>query len=315
MRTALALVILFVVITPAAADIVLQSSPGSPLPAGNLVQYTIRAVGTQGETITAFRNPSITPLVGSLGIHNVAQGLTNANTPTKDQHDAVLWNADWTPYDTYYLLNDDSLIPEEPFLETNDGATTGMLGLTNAFGSVGPPRSGYGNYSNSGIGAIKGVPPADQDSSVPFMQVVLRAQDSALLDIRVDALGSFREFQVFLITTAPVVIDDVNLDTGAAIIRHTFLPTSGDPPITWSVAPLSGSPAVAATITSTGEFEWHTIGSDRFPHGITYKWTITATNAAGSDTAELTVRIIPEPATGLLATVCGLACLSRRRKI
>jgi hypothetical protein len=108
-----------------------------------------------------------------------------------------------------------------------------------------------------------------------------------------------------------LILNDVEIDTGDPIVRHTLHPVSGEPPFTWSLAPLSGLPAVPATISQNGEFEWHTIGSQRTG---TYSWTVTVTNAVSSDTAVLTVNIIPEPASSLLGILAlvGLAAFLRR---
>jgi hypothetical protein len=168
----------------APAEIVLQSSPGTPLPQGNLVQYTISAVGTQGENINVFSAPTINPVSG-MGIHNVAQGFTNAGTPTKDEHIPGLYNSDWIAYDSHFLFRStETLSIGPPYRETNNGATTGMLGLSNI--STGPPISGFGAYASEDSSA-KGVLPAHAGSNVSFMQVVLRAQDTALMNVRVVA--------------------------------------------------------------------------------------------------------------------------------
>jgi hypothetical protein len=113
----------------------------------------------------------------------------------------------------------------------------------------------------------------------------------------------------------PPVINDVDLGEHlAAIIHHTFIPDAGSGPITnWSIAPLAGSPFIPATIGQTGQFEWHTLGSQ---FGAAYSWTITAANAIGSDTAVLSLRlgIIPEPATMPLfcIAIIGLVGFARR---
>jgi hypothetical protein len=317
MRTALALVIVFVVITPAAADIVLQSSPGTPLPAGNLVQYTITAVGTEGERINVFSNPDIRAAGLGAGVHQVWSQDADGDlpTPTEQEHldEVGQFNADWAAYDTYYLFRDSEEIGSlgPPLTETNDRSTTGTLGLTKASGFDAPSGFGTLSLSSPGLGSSL-VLPQFQGPNVPFMQVVLKQGEQALMDVRVvgDAGTAVQNFQDFIIgsTSGLVAVPDAVLgDTGAAIIRHTFQPTSGDPPFTWSLSPATGLPFLPATINSnTGEFEWNTLGS---PRPGMYSWTITAMNAAGSDTAVLSVNLIPEPAPMMLAalTLVGLA--------
>src|SRR5688500_1859976 len=130
----------------ALAAVILQKSAGTPLPQGNLVQYTISVVSTQGETIDGFSDPSINPIGAGLGIHNVAGAFTNHGTPTKSEHNPGLWNQVWTPYDTHFLFGHESLSLGPPFTETNDGTTTGTLGLTLP-PTAAVPRSGFGIYT------------------------------------------------------------------------------------------------------------------------------------------------------------------------
>jgi hypothetical protein len=114
----------------------------------------------------------------------------------------------------------------------------------------------------------------------------------------------------------PPVINDVDLgELVESIIHHTFVPAAGSGPITgWSITPLAGSPAIPATISQTGQFEWRTLGSQ---FGDAYSWTITAVNEIGSDTAVLSLRlgIIPEPATMCLFGIgmVSLMGFARRR--
>jgi hypothetical protein len=178
---------LFSMPRPALAAVILQKSAGTPLPQGNLVQYTFSAAGTSGETIATFTNPSITPLGGGLGIHNVRQGFTNAATPTKGEHNPALWNEDWTAYDTYFLFDQvQTLSIGPPFSETNDDSTSGTLGLSTIPTNPMPtkPTSGFGTY-NSDPDSRKALLTQWQGSNTPFMQVVLRAQDSARLRVLV----------------------------------------------------------------------------------------------------------------------------------
>ncbi|HEY3391535.1 MAG TPA: PEP-CTERM sorting domain-containing protein [Lacipirellulaceae bacterium] len=118
----------------------------------------------------------------------------------------------------------------------------------------------------------------------------------------------------------PVMGTDANLgDVANAIITHQFAATGGTAPLTWSnLALVAGSPtpAVAPTLSSTGAFEWHTIGS---PRPGTYSWNATVTdsaNPATTDLATLTLNlIVPEPATMSLVglAMIGLVGLARRR--
>jgi hypothetical protein len=189
-RLALVALVIFVVAGSAGtayAEIVLQSSAGTPLPQGDLVQYTITAVGTEGERIQTFMKPEITPAGFGLGVHNVAQFATNAGTPTKEEHTPSLFNPSWAPYDTYFLFDDPGLTLEfRPFaIETNDGATTGTLQLSV---SPGQPRSGFGQYGLNPRSRIT-LLSEQAASQLPFMQVVMRRGDFALFDIEIVAEG------------------------------------------------------------------------------------------------------------------------------
>jgi hypothetical protein len=168
---------------PAFAAIILQVSPGAQLPQGNLVRYTVNAVGTQGEVINTFSRLHINPVSGP-GIHNVAQVLTNSGTPTKQEHAPGIFSFNWAAYDSYFLFDNTEMLSLGPnFMETNDGTTSGNLGISDMFGRV--PRSGFGIYSSDNVSA-KAVLAPNADDSVPFMQVVLRAQDSARLSVRLE---------------------------------------------------------------------------------------------------------------------------------
>lgn len=111
---------------------------------------------------------------------------------------------------------------------------------------------------------------------------------------------------------APIV-DDVDLGDWYhhLIVRHTFVATDDEPGLTWSVAPLAGSPVLPATISSAGEFTWHPFASELYRP---YAWLATVTDADGlSDTARLSLFLTePEPSTCLLLGIGGLALSSSR---
>jgi hypothetical protein len=166
------------------AAIILTQSNVTPLN-GGLVGLTISAVGTEGETINTFTGPTITPVVGSVGVHNVAQAFTEAPTPTTQQHTTGLWNDAWTAYDTYFMYNSAETLSAGPnFSETNNGATTGTLGLPTIAVA---PKSGFGTYS-APLTAAKVVLAPNADSNVPFLHVVLRATDWFNLFVRIDGV-------------------------------------------------------------------------------------------------------------------------------
>jgi hypothetical protein len=172
--------------TPAPAAIVLTCSC-RPLEQGNLNQYTISAVGTSGEIISAFSNLEIVPIADSAGVHNVWQALTNGQTPTKQEHTPLLFNTDWAAYDTYFLFDNNLTLSLGPnFFETNDGTTTGMLDLSPAFGVK--PRSGFGEYSSTPISS-KVLSDRVASSNVRFMQVVMKQGHGALINVNVHANG------------------------------------------------------------------------------------------------------------------------------
>jgi hypothetical protein len=200
-----------------AAIMITGNNSPTPLAQGGLVSYTLTAVGTAGEMINTFSNPVINGVDGGLGIHNVAQAFTMGGTPTRAEHTPGLWNAEWAPYDTYFLFggpSDLALDLGAPFSETNDGSTSGMLGLNPAPAA---PRSGYGTL-NSAPNSTKVLVPARASSNVSFMQVVMRAQDAANLSIHVvgnygTAIGDFTGANAIRIADGAPPMGPVAADT------------------------------------------------------------------------------------------------------
>jgi hypothetical protein len=111
----------------------------------------------------------------------------------------------------------------------------------------------------------------------------------------------------------PPVAQDVDLGDWYhhLIVHHTFVASDDEPGLTWSVAPLAGSPVLPATISSAGEFTWHPFNSQLY---TTYAWEATVTDADGlTDTARLSLFLTePEPSTCLLLGIGGLALSSSR---
>jgi hypothetical protein len=122
----------------------------------------------------------------------------------------------------------------------------------------------------------------------------------------------------FEIVDGFIVVVDANLGNRAqgAQIEHQFSISAGIPPIFWSnLTPIAGNPLpkIAPSLTASGQFSWNTAGS---PLG-TYRWDVTATNPASSDTGQLTVTLIPEPATVSLfgAAIVAFQSFCHRRVI
>lgn len=162
-----------------------------PLPQGDLVQYTISAIGSEGEFINVFASPSITPATESdLGVHNVWSphlGLPHMPEVAQERFmSARPTDPEWMAYDTHFLFDSSQLLELGlPWTESNDGSTSGTLGLPPAFGS--DPMSGFGDFS-SHEWSCKAVLRDFGGSSLPFMQVVMRAGDLAHLNIELVAL-------------------------------------------------------------------------------------------------------------------------------
>jgi hypothetical protein len=80
---------------------------------------------------------------------------------------------------------------------------------------------------------------------------------------------------------------------------------------TWSgLTPTVGTPAIPATLSSTGAFSWDPTGSKRGPkgNGVVYSWTATASNLQGQYTnVAITLMLIPEPTTPTLFALAMLA--------
>jgi hypothetical protein len=300
------------------AAIMLQASDPTPLPNGNLVSRTITAVGSAGEMINTFSNPTIVAAAGHKGVHNVAQAFTMGGTPSRGDHTPALYNAEWAPYDTYFLFDATNSLSLGPnFEETNDGTTTGMLSLPP---TPGAPRSGFGGVTSQAASSKAFNTPAN---SVAFLQVVMAPNEEALLSLRVvgdggASVGDYTGANAFRIGGGPTALMGSTTTIGPttlAVFNHTFTATGGTGPYTWGNLMLTaGAPTTTPTLAANGDYGWFTGNS---PRPGTYSWSATVTDAAqATATGTLTIELlVPEPATMMLAglAMVGLVGFARRR--
>jgi hypothetical protein len=100
----------------------------------------------------------------------------------------------------------------------------------------------------------------------------------------------------------PPIVVDAELSgeiLPGSLVTHQFTTSFGDVPVTWSNLLPTGGTVNPPTLSESGLFSWQT---SKLDGGGVYQFTVTATNAGGSDTGRLTLRlrIIPEPSTALL---------------
>jgi hypothetical protein len=115
----------------------------------------------------------------------------------------------------------------------------------------------------------------------------------------------------------PIVVDATlagEIQPGSSV-SHQFSISFGDLPVTWSNPVPLRSTVNPPTLSETGLFSWQTT---RLDGGGLYYFDVTATNAGGSDTGRLTLRlaIIPEPSALLLLSlgICSSPILVRARR-
>jgi hypothetical protein len=78
----------------------------------------------------------------------------------------------------------------------------------------------------------------------------------------------------------PIAADDVDLGDWYhhLVLHHTFVAIDDEPGWTWSLRTLAGSPAVAPSFTSAGEFSWNPLNSQLY---TAYAWEATVTDVTG----------------------------------
>ncbi len=311
------------------------TQPAIASPGGPLVAYDLRAVSDSGQTINTVANPTVVPNGGSMGLHQAWAPFSVSGSPTRqDQlNSGPLWNDAWLPYDSFWFFETaNSLSVGGTFTETNSGAG-GVAGLPN--GVAGPPTTGFGNFGFTTANASKlftvasGLP----DSDVPFAQLVMKETDSVLVSMVVlDNQGLRTDFQEVCIGncgTPPDVGDrDLSPDGSGMVFfpgdmimgRVPYTEADGDT-VDWSLVSLIGPGGVDFTpqasvdqddtATDSGKFSW-TAPLDA-PTGR-YHATIRGTDPDGSDTGDLSFRVVPEPgAIALLGIGMVGLVLGRRR--
>jgi hypothetical protein len=117
-------------------------------------------------------------------------------------------------------------------------------------------------------------------------------------------------------TIMEIVLDDRELSDGP--ISMQLNDGGADPAANWSGLSLEeGSPAIAASLSDAGLFEWDPAGSvaGRKGNGVLYRWSATAANDSGTDSDfAISVRLIPEPATLSLFGLAMIACVGVLRR-
>jgi hypothetical protein len=308
-------------VRPMPGAIILQSSAPTVLDQG-LVSFTLSAASTAGEIINGVTNPSVVAGGTGAGVHQVWMPLLG-QTPTQGDHNPLAFNPAWKPYDSFWFFDSgNSLSVGGAFTETlvDDPAP-----ITLPPSPAGPPRTGFGTMGFSGASASKGFTIASgrQGTNVPYGQFVLKQGEHALVSLTVlDNTGSvirINNFPIGLLPNTPPVATDADLGfVSAAIIHHQFTAADENPAgLTWSNLTLTSpiAPAVPATLSPSGRFEWHAIGT---PNNTRFTYTATVSdsgNPALSDTATLTFHyFVPEPATIALAPLAMVAFMMRKTR-
>jgi hypothetical protein len=151
------------------------------------------------------------------------------------------------------------------------------------------------------------------------------AQGTASFLASADGEVFTREFTIFngfishgdpSVEIMEIVLNDRELSEGP--ISQQLDDGPADPLATWSNLVLSdGNPAIAATLSSSGLFEWDPAGSlaGKKGNGVLYRWSATASNDVGSDSDfAISIRLIPEPATMSLFGLAMIACVGILRR-
>jgi hypothetical protein len=173
---------------------------------------------------------------------------------------------------------------------------TRQLGTTDLDRSHGASADGLGNVYISGVtnGSLGG---PNAGSADPFV-------------------AKFNDCPDCEPPPVPPIVVDVNFGDilQGSLVTHQFTTSFGDLPVTWSNLVSYKTTVNPPTLSETGLFSWQT---SKLDVGSLYHFDVTATNAGGSDTGRLTLRlaIIPEPtAIALLALGIGTSLFVPRAR-
>jgi hypothetical protein len=165
---------------------IILTQTGTPVPGGQgFTKWVVSAVSDDSvnQTINGIASPSITAGLGGGLPHQV--WLNNSGTftsPTKGDQTAGLWNAEYTPYDSFWNFDaTNSLSIGAAFNESNSGSG-GATGLP--AGALGTPYTGFGAMGTvGGAAGSKAFTVASglQGTTVALGQFVLKDGTSALL--------------------------------------------------------------------------------------------------------------------------------------
>ena len=165
------------------AAIVLTTVKGADL-AGGFTSLILHAHSTAGETINGVDTPTIVQGAGAFGGLPSQVWLNNTGTfksPTAGDQTPGLWNAAYTPYDSFWLFDTtNSLSVGAPFDESNNG-TGGVTGLP--AGPLGAPYTGFGAMGT--VGGAAGaksftIASGKQGTDVDLAQVVVKTNTTAV---------------------------------------------------------------------------------------------------------------------------------------